>query len=83
MPYTIQINSQLDGTTSKSYLVEVKPNAQVVTSPKLINAALFWKAIDCKPLLAQIEEIAEHISAITVEIDQNTPADLSAFQPML
>jgi hypothetical protein len=75
MPFAIQITTIVNKTKVDSYLVEVT-DKEVITSPKLIKAAIFWRELDCKPHVKAFRNISEQGIARTVEVTSNTETDL-------
>ncbi|NRA24839.1 MAG: hypothetical protein HRU08_10280 [Oleispira sp.] len=75
MPFAIQVTSIVNKIKVDSYLVEIT-DKEVITSPKLIKAAIFWQKTDCKPHIKAFRDISEQGMAKTIEVMPNTEVDL-------
>lgn len=75
MPFAIQITSIVNQTKIRSYLVEIT-ESEVITSPKLIKAVIFWREIDCKPHIKAFRNLSKQGFARAVEVTANTETDL-------
>jgi len=75
MPFAIKITTIVNKTHVNSYLVEVK-ETEIITSPKLIKAAIFWRESDCKPYIASFRNISEQGIARTIKVTSETETDL-------
>jgi hypothetical protein len=82
MPFAIKVTTIVNQTKVNSYLVEVTEN-EVITSPKLIKAAIFWREIDCKPHIKAFRNISEQGIARAVEVTSNTETDLGRISSSL
>jgi hypothetical protein len=58
MPFAIKITTIVNKTKVDSYLVEVT-NKTVITSPRLIRAAIFWREADCRPHIGAFRNISD------------------------
>ncbi len=75
MPFAIKVTTIVNQTKVDSYLVEIT-KTEVITSPRLIQAAIFWREADCKPHIKNFRNISEQGIARAVEITSNTETDL-------
>ncbi len=82
MPYAIKVTTIVNQTQVESYLVEVTKR-EVLTSPKLIQAAIFWREIDCLPHIRAFRNISENGMAKAIEITSNTATDLGRLSSSL
>lgn len=76
MPFAIRISSQVNGIGVDSYLVEITSKQEVITTPKLIKAAIFWRSNECTHFLNQISTISKNSYSRAVEVTSTTPTDL-------
>lgn len=82
MPFAIKITTIVNKTQVNSYLVEVKEK-EIITSPKLIKAAIFWRELDCKPHIASFRNISDQGIARTIKITSETETDLGRISSSL
>lgn len=82
MPFAIKITNIVNKTKVDSYLVEVTKN-EVITSPKLIKAAIFWRELDCKPHIKAFRNVSEQGIARAIEVTSNTETDLGRISSSL
>ena len=75
MPFAIKITTFVNKTQVTSYLVEVK-DKEVITSPRLIKAAIFWRETDCKPHIASFRNISDQGIARAIQVTSDTETDL-------
>jgi len=82
MPFAIKITTIVNKTKLDSYLVEVTEK-EVITSPKLIRAAIFWREVDCKPHIKNFRNISQQGIAMAIEVTSNTETDLGRISSSL
>jgi hypothetical protein len=82
MPFAIKITTIVNKTQVTSYLVEVKER-EVITSPRLIKAAIFWRESDCKPHIASFRNISEQGIARAIQVTSETETDLGRISSSL
>ena len=82
MPFAIKITTFVNKTQVTSYLVEVK-DKEVITSPRLIKAAIFWREVDCKPHIAAFRNISNQGIARAIQVTSNTETDLGRISSSL
>jgi hypothetical protein len=82
MPFAIKITTFVNKTQVTSYLVEVK-DKEVITSPRLIKAAIFWREVDCKPHIAAFRNISDQGIARAIQVTSNTETDLGRISSSL
>ena len=75
MPFAIKITTFVNKTQVTSYLVEVK-DKEIITSPRLIKAAIFWREVDCKPHIASFRNISDQGIARAIQVTSETETDL-------
>jgi len=75
MPFAIQITTIVNQFKVDSYLVEAT-DKEIITSPKLIKAAIFWREVDCKPHIKAFRTISDQGVARAVEVTSATETDL-------
>ncbi len=75
MPFAIKITTIVNKTQVNSYLVQVT-DKEVITSPRLIRAAIFWKEADCKPHIGAFRNISDQGIARAIEVTSATETDL-------
>lgn len=75
MPFAIKITTIVNNTHVNSYLVEVK-DKEILTSPRLIKAAIFWREADCKPHIASFRNISQQGIARAIQVTSETETDL-------
>jgi hypothetical protein len=84
MPFAIKITTIVNKTQVTSYLVEVKEKEkEIITSPRLIKAAIFWRESDCKPHIASFRNISEQGIARTIKVTSETETDLGRISSSL
>ncbi len=82
MPFAIKITTFVNKTQVTSYLVEVK-DKEVITSHRLIKAAIFWREVDCKPHIAAFRNISDQGIARAIQVTSNTETDLGRISSSL
>ena len=82
MPFAIKITTFVNKTQVTSYLVEVK-DKEIITSPKLIKAAIFWREVDCKPHIAAFRNISDQGIARAIQVTSKTETDLGRISSSL
>jgi hypothetical protein len=82
MPFAIKVTTFVNRTKIESYLVEVT-DKEVITSPRLIRAAIFWREADCKPHIKAFRNISEQGLARAVEITSDSETDLGQISSSL
>ncbi len=82
MPFAIKITTFVNKTQVTSYLVEVK-DKEVITSPRLIKAAIFWRETDCKPHIASFRNISDQGIARAIQVTSDTETDLGQISSSL
>jgi hypothetical protein len=82
MPFAIRVTTFVNRTKIDSYLVEVTAK-EVITSPRLIRAAIFWREADCKPHIKAFRNISEQGLARAVEITSDSETDLGQISSSL
>jgi hypothetical protein len=82
MPFAIKVTTIVNKTQVNAYLVEVK-DREVITSPKLIKAAIFWRESDCKPHIASFRNISDQGIARTIKVSSETETDLGRISSSL
>jgi len=82
MPFAIKITTIVNNTQVNSYLVEVKKK-EIITSPKLIKAAIFWREDDCKPHIASFRNISYQGIARAIKVTSETETDLGRISSSL
>jgi hypothetical protein len=82
MPFVIKITTIVNKTHVNAYLVEVK-ETEIITSPRLIKAAIFWRESDCKPHIASFRNISEQGIARTIQVTSETETDLGRISSSL
>ncbi|MBL4797656.1 MAG: hypothetical protein JKY50_09590 [Oleispira sp.] len=82
MPFAIKITTIVNNTHVNSYLVEVK-DKEILTSPRLIKAAIFWREVDCKPHIASFRNISEQGIARAIQVTSETETDLGRISSSL
>ncbi len=75
MPFAIQVTTIVNKTRVDSYLVEVT-KTEVITTPKLIKATIFWRESDCKPNIAAFRNVSDQGIARAVQVTSDTETDL-------
>jgi hypothetical protein len=75
MPFAIKITTIVNRIQVESYLVEATEKG-VITSPRLIKAAIFWRELDCKPHIKAFRNVSEQGIARAIEVTSNTETDL-------
>jgi hypothetical protein len=76
MPFTIKITTLVNKTKVDSYLVEVT-HKTVITSPRLIRAAIFWREADCRPAIKAFRNISDQGIVRAIEVNSDTKTDLN------
>ena len=82
MPFAIQVTTIVNKTQVDSYLVEVT-DKEVITSPRLIRAAIFWREADCKPHIGAFRNISNQGIARAIEVTSETETDLGQISSSL
>lgn len=82
MPFAIKVTTIVNKIQVNSYLVEVT-DREVITSPRLIKAAIFWREIDCKPHIGAFRNISEQGIARAIEVTSATETDLGQISSSL
>ncbi|MFT4764261.1 MAG: hypothetical protein ACI9OH_001355 [Oleispira sp.] len=82
MPFAIKVTSFVNKNQIDSYLVKVTAK-EIITSPKLIKAAMFWSEADCKPHISAFRNISEQGLARAVEITSDSATDLGQISSSL
>ena len=82
MPFAIKVTTFVNKTKIDSYLVQVS-DREVITSPKLIKAAIFWRESDCKPHIRAFRNISDHGIAIAMKVTSDTETDLGRISSSL
>ena len=82
MPFAIKITTIVNNTHVNSYLVEVK-DKEILTSPRLIKAAIFWREVDCKPHIASFRNISVQGIARAIQVTSETETDLGRISSSL
>ena len=82
MPFAIKITTIVNNTHVNSYLVEVK-DKEILTSPRLIKAAIFWREVDCKPHIASFRNISGQGIARAIQVTSETETDLGRISSSL
>lgn len=82
MPFAIKVTTFVNRTKIDSYLVQVT-DKEIITSPKLIRAAIFWREADCKPHIRAFRNISDHGIAIAMEVTSDTETDLGRISSCL
>ena len=82
MPFAIKITTFVNKTQVTSYLVEVK-DKEIITSPRLIKAAIFWREVDCKPHIAAFRNISDQGIARAIQVTSDTETDLGRISSSL
>lgn len=82
MPFAIKVTTFVNRTKIESYLVEVT-DKEVITSPRLIRAAIFWREADCKPHIKAFRNISEQGIARAIEITCDSETDLGQISSSL
>ncbi|OUS40030.1 hypothetical protein A9R00_08105 [Oleispira antarctica] len=82
MPFAIKITTFVNKTQVTSYLVEVK-DKEIITSPRLIKAAIFWREADCKPHIASFRNISDQGIARAIQVTSETETDLGRISSSL
>jgi len=75
MPFAIKITTIVNRIQVESYLVEATEKG-VITSPRLIKAAIFWRELDCKPHIKAFRNVSEQGIARAIEVTSSTETDL-------
>jgi hypothetical protein len=75
MPFAIKVTTIVNKTQVDSYLVQVT-DKEVITSPRLIRAAIFWREADCKPHIGAFRNISDQGIARAIEVTSATETDL-------
>lgn len=74
MPFAIQVTTIVNKTKVNSYLVEVT-KTEVITTPKLIKATIFWRESECKQHITAFRNVSDQGIARAVEVTSNTETD--------
>ena len=82
MPFAIKITTIVNKTQVDSYLVQVT-DKEVITSPRLIRAAIFWREADCKPHIRAFRNISDQGIARAIEVTSATETDLGQISASL
>jgi hypothetical protein len=82
MPFAIKVTNIVNQTKIHSYLVEVT-ESEVITSPKLIKAAIFWREQDCQPHIKAFRNVSEQGMARAIEVTSETETDLGRISSSL
>lgn len=82
MPFAIKVTTIVNKTPVNAYLVEIK-NKEIITSPKLIKAAIFWRESDCKSHIASFRNISVQGIARTIKVTSETETDLGRISTSL
>jgi hypothetical protein len=82
MPFVIQVTTIVNRIKVDSYLVQVT-DKEVITSPRLIRAAIFWRETDCKPHIGAFRKISEQGIARAIEVTSATETDLGQISSSL
>lgn len=82
MPFAIKVTTFVNKTKINSYLVQVT-DKEIITTPKLIGAAIFWRKADCLPHLRAFKDISDHGIAIALEVTSETETDLGRISSSL
>jgi hypothetical protein len=82
MPFAIKVTTFVNKTKINSYLVQVT-NKEVITTSKLISAAIFWREADCQPHIRAFRNISDHGIAIPMEVTSETETDFGRISSSL
>jgi hypothetical protein len=82
MPFAIKITTIVNKTQVDSYLVQVT-DKEVITTPRLIRAAIFWREADCKPHIRAFRNISDQGIARAIEVTSATETDLGQISASL
>lgn len=82
MPFAIQVTNIVNKTRVDSYLVEVT-KTEVITTPKLIKATIFWREDECRPNISAFRNISDHGIARVVKVTSDTETDLGRISSSL
>lgn len=82
MPFAIKVTTFVNKTKIDSYLVQVT-DKDIITSPKLIKAAIFWRESDCHPHISAFRRLSDHGVAVAMEVTSDTETDLGRISSSL
>lgn len=82
MPFAIKITTFVNKTKIDSYLVQVT-DKDIITSPKLIRAAIFWRESDCLPHISAFRRLSDHGIATAMKVTPETETDLGSISSSL